>query len=181
MICPNCNGTGRGGPAFVHRTTGCRLEESTRCHVCGGSKEVHDEYPEWLRLGHAMMQDRIGRGVSLREEADRRGLRPVELSGMEHGRIKPESTPIISAGAQTLPESCPNCTHLTEALKTATEALEKDLNALKGAYKLPRPWLVYSKGAMTFIEWETAVAAIDLAIKGTESILKSIKESGVGR
>lgn len=47
------------------------------------------------------------------------------------------------------------------------------LKALKGAYKLPRPWLKYANARTTFIEWETAVASIDQAILEVEDVLKA--------
>lgn len=89
ITCPDCKGAGFGGPAFVHTTTGCSFQETTTCSTCMGRKEMPDEFPEWRKIGRQMRDDRRGRGLSLGEEARRRGMRPSELSAMEFGKVKP--------------------------------------------------------------------------------------------
>jgi len=66
--------------AFVTRTSGCSLEDIRR--------PVYARTPEAERL-HAA---RVARGFGLRDAALALGLRPIELSGLEHGRLVPAST-----------------------------------------------------------------------------------------
>jgi len=89
IICPGCNGSGEGGPAFVSRVSGCSFEEHTTCSTCNGACEMPDEYPAWKLQGQVLRDDRRFRGLSLGEEARRRGMRPSELSAMEFGKIQP--------------------------------------------------------------------------------------------
>lgn len=83
--CPNCKGEG------VIRGFGCPGFRPVEipCLVCKGEKVVGQEVLEWRRVGEEMRQERIARGVTLREEAKRRGMSAVDLSGMEHGAVKP--------------------------------------------------------------------------------------------
>ena len=85
MECPRCKGQ-RGGPAFVmRRGSGCSLEQID-CTACGGTGEVSEDHAAMMAEGQRRMRDRIARDVSLRDEAKRLGVRPVDLSDMEHGR-----------------------------------------------------------------------------------------------
>ncbi len=66
-------------PAFVTRARGCGMEEVRRpvYEVSGLAAD--------LRAG------RVLAGVSLRDAASRAGIRAVEWSGIEQGRLVPES------------------------------------------------------------------------------------------
>lgn len=91
MICPECKGSGKSGPAFVRRSDGsCRIEE-INCTTCSGRKTMPDEYPQWREIGRRMMEDRRRRRVSLSDEARRRGMLSSELSAMEFGKIQPRA------------------------------------------------------------------------------------------
>lgn len=49
------------------------------------------EWPPYLKSGDQMRENRVARGVSLREEAARLGISAVELGEMERGiRTAPE-------------------------------------------------------------------------------------------
>lgn len=67
------------GAAFVTRESGCSLEDIRR--------PIFDHSPQAERL-HAA---RVARGFGLRDAALALGLRAVELSGLENGRLVPES------------------------------------------------------------------------------------------
>lgn len=66
--------------AFVTRARGCGLEEVRR-----------PEY-EVSQTAKDLREQRVRASVSLRDAASRAGIRAVEWSGIEHGRIVPEST-----------------------------------------------------------------------------------------
>jgi transcriptional regulator with XRE-family HTH domain len=88
MICPTCAG------AKVVRGLGCSPDSGCRpielaCFDCQGTGAIPEERAAWIEEGERLRKDRRGRGLSLREEAKRRRISPVELSAMEHGRVKP--------------------------------------------------------------------------------------------
>ncbi len=90
MICPRCKGSKTITASHVAYADGSHgYEVPLSCDQCGGAGEVSDEMTEWIRAGEAMRQDRLARQMTLREEAKRRGLTPVELSRMEFGKVKP--------------------------------------------------------------------------------------------
>jgi ribosome-binding protein aMBF1 (putative translation factor) len=59
------------------------------CPTCGGTGRITEQRLGWWYEGRAMSEERKSRGVSLREEAGRLGIKPSKLSDMEHGRVKP--------------------------------------------------------------------------------------------
>lgn len=83
--CPDCKGEG------ILRGFGCPgfRPISIPCQMCAGTKEVSEERLEWMKVGDAMREDRINRGVTCRVEAQERGIKAVELSEMERGIRKP--------------------------------------------------------------------------------------------
>jgi hypothetical protein len=84
MTCPHCNGEKRGA-GFVMRKSGCGIE-AIECSTCGGSGAVTAERLAQVEAGQRLREDRIGRGASLRQEAARLGIEPVELSRRERGK-----------------------------------------------------------------------------------------------
>ena len=84
MICPDCHGEKR---VFAHVNRGVAGSgfQWLDCLRCKGAGEVPDEQAEWIEAGRRMREDRMGRDMSLNEEAKRRGMRAVELSQMERG------------------------------------------------------------------------------------------------
>jgi hypothetical protein len=90
MQCPRCNGSKTIVAAHVSYANGSHgYGVPFPCDQCAGSGEVPDEMAEWIQAGSAMREERLQRRVTLREEAKRRGMNPVELSRMEFGKIKP--------------------------------------------------------------------------------------------
>lgn len=68
----------RRGAAFVTRARGCGLED-VRTPVYTLSRQATD-----------LATYRKELGLGLRDAANRIGIRAVELSGLEHGRLVPE-------------------------------------------------------------------------------------------
>lgn len=68
----------RRGAAFVTRSRGCGLED-VRTPVYNVSEEARQ-----------LSVLRRERGIGLRDAAAALGIRAVELSGLEHGRLAPE-------------------------------------------------------------------------------------------
>lgn len=89
-LCPHCGGR-RTVTAFVDcadsRQSGVR---TITCPECKGAGTVTPEYLERREKGSAMRDDRLARNLSLREEAERRGMKARELSDLENGRLRAE-------------------------------------------------------------------------------------------
>lgn len=85
MKCPRCNGEGK------ERGFGCPGFKpiEINCLDCGGSGEIDAERLRWQEEGEKLRENRKARGITLREEAKRRGLSAVDLSDMEWGRKEP--------------------------------------------------------------------------------------------
>ena len=84
ITCPTCNGAKRNAALLCGggRCTQAVLD----CRTCGGTGEVTEEHAARIAEGERLRHDRIARRVSLREEAKRLGISPVELSHREQGR-----------------------------------------------------------------------------------------------
>ena len=82
--CPDCNGRKRG---IVHLNTasGSRWEERD-CTFCEGVGHVRAHKAEKWREGELLRADRKARNMTLRQEAQRLGISPQELSRREWGR-----------------------------------------------------------------------------------------------
>ena len=89
----------RSGPCTCHsgkvRLLACgvmrdggRFSEvrETTCDRCGGSGTISPARATAMNAGEAMRRDRVQRGVSQRQEAERLGITPQELSRREQGR-----------------------------------------------------------------------------------------------
>lgn len=84
MICPDCNGEKK---VFAHVNRG---EQGSgfgwiRCFRCKGSGDVPDEQAQWMSEGIKRRCDRVARGLTLREEAERLGIAVTTLSAVERG------------------------------------------------------------------------------------------------
>jgi hypothetical protein len=89
MICPSCNGAKRlfafwdGRDKDGKATSGSGM---VNCFTCDGAGEITEEHARRIAAGRARMEARIARRVTLKEEADRLGITPAELSAIESGR-----------------------------------------------------------------------------------------------
>lgn len=94
VTCPNCLGKGY---TFAH-VRGIRDGKTFSefrdlvCSTCFGDKVITADHQARITKGERRREDRKARGLSLREEAKRLGISPVELSDIENGRV-PETTP----------------------------------------------------------------------------------------
>jgi hypothetical protein len=93
--CPRCKGAGHV-PAFVHGGDGTRFDPALRCGTCKGGGRISLTVVHWLTIGHAHYKARVARRESVAECAARLGIRPAELSGMEHGRLDPARLEVSS-------------------------------------------------------------------------------------
>lgn len=91
VICPKCGGK-PAEPSVVFMNTG---EDYTKhrqemrvmpCGVCDGSGQATPEQAHRYWEGRRMRDERIARGETLGEAAERMGLTPAQLSAIEHGR-----------------------------------------------------------------------------------------------
>jgi hypothetical protein len=83
--CPYCY----EGSISGHRDyrDGKRRSENFKmtCPVCNGSQEVTAEVAAPKKRGNAIREDRIARGLGMRQEAERLGISPSRLSVLENG------------------------------------------------------------------------------------------------
>lgn len=83
MKCPECEGKG------FHVALACPGARIVHlpCRVCDNGEITQDDLDR-IKAGRDKREDRIRRDMSLREEAKRIGISPVELSVIERG-LKP--------------------------------------------------------------------------------------------
>lgn len=86
-ICPTCNGKkevfGIGCPGFKPIVMDC--------NTCDGKGKITEQQVERMKDGEKLRQERLGRRMTLRAEANRLGMDVVKLSDIEHGKIKNEN------------------------------------------------------------------------------------------
>jgi hypothetical protein len=80
--CTTCQGT---GSTTAYGCPGFRAFQLL-CDDCAGTGTVTAERAAVLEAAASRRQDRIARGLSLREEAARLGITPQEYSRLEHPR-----------------------------------------------------------------------------------------------
>lgn len=83
ITCELCEGRG-WYDAFLNRGGRCELD-SVQCHRCKGSGSVSAEVAERLAQGRRLREDRISRGLTVRQEAARLGITAVALGEIERG------------------------------------------------------------------------------------------------
>jgi hypothetical protein len=81
VTCPDCQGT----RSRRYLTVGGVANGP--CARCCASGRVTQAEAERVATGRRRYEDRVSRGVSLRDEAARLGLTPRELADIEHARI----------------------------------------------------------------------------------------------
>lgn len=84
MKCPHCNGAGIVN--IVWRGLPEAAGDVADCACCDGRGTVSADRLARIDAGRAMREDRMARGVSLAEEARRRGISRRAMSDMEWGR-----------------------------------------------------------------------------------------------
>lgn len=80
-ICPRCD---KGKVTSLQCPGGKVVTRD--CDYCNGTGKITDDMLYAIRVGEESRQDRIKRGLSQREEAQRLGWDVVELSHFENGR-----------------------------------------------------------------------------------------------
>ena len=83
IICPSCNGAKT--TAAIICGDACRTGQLP-CSLCLGKGAITQERQAAYENGKAMRADRVGRRVSLSEEAKRLGISARVLSDLEFGR-----------------------------------------------------------------------------------------------
>ena len=88
LPCPDCTGKG-----FL-MSLGNRLVKGSYlatvpCSRCHGDGYISVEHHEWIQQGRSLRESRVSRGLSQRQEANRRGLKLRTYSLMEQGLISP--------------------------------------------------------------------------------------------
>lgn len=81
--CPMCDGLG-WFDAFAQRSDCCSLE-SVDCHVCKATGKISPERAAARIEGRRRRDDRVARGVNVRDEAARLGITAIELGRIERG------------------------------------------------------------------------------------------------
>ena len=86
VVCPACAGRGTY-VALVRYARPTRCEEvAMTCTTCAGLQTISVEHHLRIKEGERMRRERIDRGESLAEAADRLGIDRVSLSHIEQGR-----------------------------------------------------------------------------------------------
>lgn len=89
ITCPHCQGRGTFA-AFVSRGDGSGgYEEGIPCRTCRGVGTVSNTQKLWIDRGALCRFERQKRGESLMQAAQRLGLSPATVSGMEQGKHDP--------------------------------------------------------------------------------------------
>ena len=86
-ICPRCEGRGYVGPVHINR--GSRSHqwiEKMDCDLCRTIGKIDGRQRKAIELGSKLREKRLARDESLRECAQRLGLKASELSAFETGR-----------------------------------------------------------------------------------------------
>lgn len=84
MICPYCKGKKQ---VFGHANYGDGRGEYKfiPCLFCHASGEVSDDHAQWIEEGQKRRADRLARGMTIYEEAEKLGITSADLSRIELG------------------------------------------------------------------------------------------------
>ncbi len=86
MTCPDCDGRGSGIACVDCADRSKSGVREIPCPRCAGTGQLTAEQMAAYEAGRKLRNDRVARGVSLREEARRLGITATELSDRENGR-----------------------------------------------------------------------------------------------
>ena len=85
VVCPGCGGA-KSSFAIACSDRGCQT--GTRaCSFCKGEGQVSSEAGERWHQGRALREARVGRGLTLSEQAAILGIEPIVLNDIELGRL----------------------------------------------------------------------------------------------
>jgi hypothetical protein len=84
FTCPDCGGRGRVGAISCSASSGCSFAPVS-CRRCAGSGRVSPERAASIAEGERLRADRVGRRLSLNEEAARLGIDARVLHRREKG------------------------------------------------------------------------------------------------
>lgn len=94
MICPRCDGAKQVIADHARMADGSsRYGLAMVCSQCGGTGEIDLDACLRIEAGNRLRAARLARGMGLRSEAERRGMRPSILSLMEQGLMPPVFAP----------------------------------------------------------------------------------------
>lgn len=83
LTCPMCEGR-KESEAVLCGHGHCQIK-MVKCSLCEGAGQVTEDHAERYREGRRRRDDRVARGKSLREEANRLGISASALSRIERG------------------------------------------------------------------------------------------------
>ena len=83
--CARCSGTGLVSAFVEYENRPGDFRDDLTCGTCGGSGRLSADRVRAIQAGEARRRDRVARGISLREEADRLGISAAALSRQERG------------------------------------------------------------------------------------------------
>lgn len=93
ITCPCCDGRGSNAGFICYADgsgTRSQYDEAITCDLCKGVGKIAKQIAQWLEIGRAHYLNRVARDESVMECAKRLGLRPSQVSAMEHGRADPK-------------------------------------------------------------------------------------------
>ncbi len=82
--CTRCGG--RGWFDAVVNRGGCCEFDSVDCDLCAGTGRISEVLAERIAAGRRRRDDRVARGLTVRQEAARLGITAVQLGQIERGR-----------------------------------------------------------------------------------------------
>ena len=85
VTCPDCRGAKQAFGIGCNMDRGCQ-PVTMICRFCNGTGSVEAAASERWHRGEALRKERVRRGYSQREQASARGISPILLNDIEHGR-----------------------------------------------------------------------------------------------
>jgi hypothetical protein len=82
--CPHCNGSGFH-QAISCGDAGCQPKQ-VPCFTCESAGEITEEHMARVEAGRKLREDRVARGLTLSQEAERLGVSRESLSKREWGK-----------------------------------------------------------------------------------------------
>lgn len=83
ITCPRCHGK----KEILGLSFSAKKSVVLVCDICNGHGEITEEKQQLINIGAQRKSDRIARGMTLRKEANRLGLKPSILSAIERGSV----------------------------------------------------------------------------------------------